>query len=408
MIFILSVAFLCMPQLATAQSYREEGIASWYGTEFDGRPTASGEIFNSALFTAAHPTLPFGTFLKVTNRNNNRQITVKVNDRGPFSASRIIDLSKAAAEHLDMILAGVAPVIIETLPTGNLPALEAQPPAAPAAVVPLQPPVPAAAPEPAYTPPAAALAPMAPPVTPAPAAAPQAAPAPVAATPEPAAPAPAVAGTATPPGYGGPPITINVYQPPQAQSQSVQLSPSQAASTPAAPAQPPSPQPAPMAQAPELPPQAPQIQQPAPYPQNPMPAPPPPSPPPLMQPQVPPVREAPPAATPVTEWKSADTTITIELPPPQQQPPAVKFIPAITPAPDKKYRMQIGSYKIPHNAVAAFDKLKAVGLNPAYEQNGDLYRVVLGGIPGKDVEGVAYKLDKAGFREVIIRQEGNN
>jgi rare lipoprotein A len=95
--------------------YREEGNASWYGEEFSGRPTASGEIFNPTLFTAAHPTLPFGTFLFVTNKNNNRQVTVKVNDRGPFVASRIIDLSKAAAEHLDMLDSGIAPVIIEIL-----------------------------------------------------------------------------------------------------------------------------------------------------------------------------------------------------------------------------------------------------------------------------------------------------
>jgi rare lipoprotein A len=97
------------------QIFRQEGIASWYGPEFDGRPTASGEIFNSTLLTAAHPTLPFGTMLLITNKHNNRQVTVRVNDRGPFVSARIIDLSKAAAERLDMIATGTAPVLVESL-----------------------------------------------------------------------------------------------------------------------------------------------------------------------------------------------------------------------------------------------------------------------------------------------------
>jgi len=129
-------AALCMPQHTSAQSgsvFRQEGMASWYGPEFDGRPTASGEIFNSTLFTAAHPSLPFGTFLTVTNKQNNRQVTVKVNDRGPFVAGRIIDLSRAAAEHLDMIAVGTALVVVETMPTSYLQPAE---PPAPATVTP--------------------------------------------------------------------------------------------------------------------------------------------------------------------------------------------------------------------------------------------------------------------------------
>jgi rare lipoprotein A len=93
----------------------QEGIASWYGKEFNGRSTASGEIFNDAAFTAAHPTLPFGTMLKVTNQHNNKSVTVRVNDRGPFVAARIIDLSRAAAQELDMIATGTAPVKVESL-----------------------------------------------------------------------------------------------------------------------------------------------------------------------------------------------------------------------------------------------------------------------------------------------------
>jgi rare lipoprotein A len=97
------------------QIFRQEGISSWYGSEFDGRPTASGEIFNSALLTAAHPTLPFGTILNITNTHNNRKVTVRVNDRGPFVSARIIDVSRAAAEQLDMLATGTAPVIVESL-----------------------------------------------------------------------------------------------------------------------------------------------------------------------------------------------------------------------------------------------------------------------------------------------------
>jgi rare lipoprotein A len=107
------IVFLSAAQTANDESFRQEGIASWYGKEFEGRPTANGEIFNPALFTAAHPSLPFGTILTITNKQNMKQVTIRVNDRGPFVSSRIIDLSMAAAEALDMINTGTAPVIVE-------------------------------------------------------------------------------------------------------------------------------------------------------------------------------------------------------------------------------------------------------------------------------------------------------
>jgi rare lipoprotein A len=102
--------------------FHQEGIASWYGGEFNGKPTASGEIFNDSQFTAAHPLLPFGTLLRITNRHNNKTVTVRVNDRGPFVAARIIDLSRAAAAQLDMISTGTAPVSVESLDEVTLPA----------------------------------------------------------------------------------------------------------------------------------------------------------------------------------------------------------------------------------------------------------------------------------------------
>ena len=116
-LIVLFVTVFIIPNHAQAQEaeiFRQEGIASWYGKEFDGRQTASGEIFDSSKLTAAHPSLPFGTILDITNQHNNKKVTVKVNDRGPFVSARIVDISKAAAEQLDMLTTGTAPVLIES------------------------------------------------------------------------------------------------------------------------------------------------------------------------------------------------------------------------------------------------------------------------------------------------------
>jgi rare lipoprotein A len=93
----------------------EEGMASWYGGSLNGGPTASGERFNQDDLTAAHRTLPFGARVRVTNQKNQRQVTVRINDRGPFSRGRVIDLSRAAARLLGMIDDGVVPVLVEVL-----------------------------------------------------------------------------------------------------------------------------------------------------------------------------------------------------------------------------------------------------------------------------------------------------
>ncbi len=83
--------------------YVEEGIASWYGPKFHGRRTASGEIFDMYKLTAAHPWLPFGTVVRVTNLENGLSVVVRINDRGPFVKGRIIDLSYAAAKKIRML-----------------------------------------------------------------------------------------------------------------------------------------------------------------------------------------------------------------------------------------------------------------------------------------------------------------
>ncbi len=107
--------------LASAEGYREEGLASWYGAEEHGGPTSNGETFDMYLLTAAHKTLPLGCYLRVTNKNNGKQTLVRVNDRGPFVAGRIVDLSFRSARELDIVDSGVAPVLIEVVSSGSVP-----------------------------------------------------------------------------------------------------------------------------------------------------------------------------------------------------------------------------------------------------------------------------------------------
>lgn len=103
--------------LASAEGYRESGVASWYGRKFHGRETSSGEPFDMHAMTAAHKSLPLPTFVRVTHRGTGDSIIVKVNDRGPFAHDRLIDLSYAAALHLGVLEHGTAEVEIEALST---------------------------------------------------------------------------------------------------------------------------------------------------------------------------------------------------------------------------------------------------------------------------------------------------
>jgi rare lipoprotein A len=257
----VSPEYIPAPQAGLGTSaFREEGIASWYGTEFEGRPTASGELFNPALLTAAHPSLPFGTMLRVTNTQNQRQVTVRVNDRGPFVNTRIIDVSRAAAEALDILATGTAPVVVE---------LAGETPAAPA-------PAPWIAPIPASTIPSANVSP----------------------------PAVSGLGSATS-GLGsatsGPGSTASGLG-----SATPGLGPA------------------------------------------------------MIKPGIPPL----------------GTT--------------------------KRYRVQVGSYKVTRNAVDSFDRVKNMGLEPAYERYEDYYRVVLSGVRAEDIQGLANRLGPAGYQEIFV------
>jgi rare lipoprotein A len=106
--------------LPTSVGYKERGVASWYGPDFHARPTSSGEPYDMYAMTAAHKTLPIPAYARVTNLSNGRSIVVRINDRGPFVANRIIDLSYTAAHKLDMTRAGTAFVEVEVITPGTL------------------------------------------------------------------------------------------------------------------------------------------------------------------------------------------------------------------------------------------------------------------------------------------------
>lgn len=101
--------------MADARGYEEEGVASWYGEKFHGLKTSSGEIYDMHAMTAAHKTLPLGTYVRVHNLANDRTVDLLINDRGPFVKGRIIDLSYSAAKALDVVQAGTAPVRVVAL-----------------------------------------------------------------------------------------------------------------------------------------------------------------------------------------------------------------------------------------------------------------------------------------------------
>jgi rare lipoprotein A len=116
---ILSTWILLFTLSTAVSAFEQEGLASWYGGKFQGRQTASGEIFDTNEFTAAHKTLPFGTIVKVTSLENDKSTVVRINDRGPFIPGRIIDLSRAAAAAIGLAGTGVAKVRIEVLPSDS-------------------------------------------------------------------------------------------------------------------------------------------------------------------------------------------------------------------------------------------------------------------------------------------------
>ncbi|MGH6949156.1 MAG: septal ring lytic transglycosylase RlpA family protein [Kiloniellales bacterium] len=112
-IALVSAILLAACASTPGPGYVEEGIASWYGSYHHGRRTASGERFDMNAATAAHPTLPFGTLVRVTNLDNGRSLVLRINDRGPFVGDRIIDVSRAAARQLGFLAQGLAQVRVQ-------------------------------------------------------------------------------------------------------------------------------------------------------------------------------------------------------------------------------------------------------------------------------------------------------
>jgi rare lipoprotein A len=129
-------------------------VASWYGPDFHGHNTSSGEPYDMYAMTAAHRTLPIPCYARVTNLANGRSVVVRINDRGPFVANRIVDLSYTAALRLDIVRTGTAFVELRTVQPAEMPTITAVPPAPPAsAMPPATPPAPAETPAETATPP---------------------------------------------------------------------------------------------------------------------------------------------------------------------------------------------------------------------------------------------------------------
>jgi rare lipoprotein A len=101
--------------MTSLQPFRQRGMASWYGKRYHGQKTSSGEIYDMYAMSAAHPTLPIPSYARVTSLANGRSVVVRINDRGPFHAARIIDVSYAAAHKLGFVQAGAAQVEVESI-----------------------------------------------------------------------------------------------------------------------------------------------------------------------------------------------------------------------------------------------------------------------------------------------------
>ncbi|MDD0972740.1 septal ring lytic transglycosylase RlpA family protein [Pseudomonas fontis] len=112
---LLTLLAGCASHNIDPRGYDQSGTASYYGSRHHGKRTASGEPFNQNAMTAAHRSLPFGTRVQVTNLSNDRSVVVRINDRGPHTRGRLIDLSRAAAEQLGMLRSGTARVRVQSL-----------------------------------------------------------------------------------------------------------------------------------------------------------------------------------------------------------------------------------------------------------------------------------------------------
>jgi rare lipoprotein A len=396
--FLFLSVFFCAAQTQPSENsgFKQEGIASYYGEEFAGRKTASGEIFDPKQLTAAHMSLPFGTILTVTNMANNTQVQVRVNDRGPFVPSRIIDVSKAAAEKLDMLTTGTAQVLIEVAPrtysttssgTGNANLTMENP----SNQIPLNYDIPVESVQSLET---------------------SRMPAPSITTINKAQNTGTISITPAAPRAPSSTAGIDAASTARQPQSGMRNSPAapQVTRTPAAP----------------IPPTAKQPVQPAPPTPSSQ----------TSQPRAPYNPTAPTvgAASPVqiqpiqsnmgTQQKSSNAYAPSSNPLPPSLPSSASIqtrqpVPTPTQAksparilggpivPGKMYRIQVGSFKEASNATKAFVRLTDAGFNPKWEAFEGHYRVVLPGVMSEDIPSIAAKLGAAGFEEAFARLEGN-
>jgi rare lipoprotein A len=127
LLFSTLLLLVCISGVTGQAGYEETGVASYYSDIFDGRKTASGEVYSKDDLTCAHKTLPYGTLLRVTSLKNSNSVVVKVNDRGPYSHGRIVDLSRAAAEAIGLVKAGKMDVKIQQIDMSELPLAKTYP-----------------------------------------------------------------------------------------------------------------------------------------------------------------------------------------------------------------------------------------------------------------------------------------
>ena len=122
LILALLLSSACTTHKELAQrgkpGFKQQGLASWYGPGFHGKRTANGEVYDMYALTAAHKELPFGSVVEVRNHDNGRTVRVRINDRGPFVRGRIIDLSRSAAEEIDLVRTGIAKVTVHVVAGG--------------------------------------------------------------------------------------------------------------------------------------------------------------------------------------------------------------------------------------------------------------------------------------------------
>lgn len=302
-------AVTALPLAAQSEIIKLEAIASYYGDEFQGRPTSSGELFDMNALTAAHKTLPFGTMLEITNLANGKKVVVRVNDRGPFVDTRELDVSKAAAAQLGMLDTGTARVSIR-----KIAGLDA------AAVGAANSPAPAPAASPTVTP---------------------------ASAPEPIATEPVMVVTATQPNAQPNAHPAQIAQP----TQIVQPATTNQAAPTTQPAQP---------------------------------------------------VTAVPAAT-TAPAAPAISSVSVAASPAAVHTVANPVLGATSTG--LSWRIQLGSFSNEENANKLVIRLRKDGFNPAFEKSGALTRVVIAGVPDRELAATRSRLDSAGYGQYLVRQE---